>query len=197
MNIEEFREYCLSLGEVTEKMPFGKFARRFDSLLVFYVLDHMFCFVDIEDFTYVNVKSSPEEIARMKSLYASLGVPGNSALKYWLRLDLDGDIPETVVRDAVAMAYRLVKEKYMGKSSARRTRKAKKSNGFPYLVHNEACSQSRLTARFVSWSGKRGSNSRPSAWEELSCYAFTPLRGVKQPTELLPLISDIIRINAI
>ena len=126
MNIEEFREYCLSLGEVTEKMPFGKFARRFDSLLVFYVLDHMFCFVDIEDFTYVNVKSSPEEIARMKSLYASLGVPGNSALKYWLRLDLDGDIPETVVRDAVAMAYRLVKEKYMEKSSVRRTRKAKK-----------------------------------------------------------------------
>jgi len=70
MNIEEFREYCLSLGGVTENMPFGKFARRFDSLLVFYVLDHMFCFVDIEDFTYVNVKSSTEEIARMKSLYA-------------------------------------------------------------------------------------------------------------------------------
>ena len=39
MNIEEFREYCLSLGEVKEKMPFGKFAQRFDSLLVFYVLD--------------------------------------------------------------------------------------------------------------------------------------------------------------
>jgi len=47
-------------------------------------------------------------------------------LKYWLRLDLDGDIPEAVVRDAVAMAYRLVKEKYMEKSSVRRTRKAKK-----------------------------------------------------------------------
>lgn len=126
MNIEEFREYCLSLGEVTEKMPFGKFARRFDSLLVFYVLDHMFCFIDIENFTYVNVKSSPEETARMKSLYVSLGVPGNSALKYWLRLDLDGDIPETVIRENVAMAYNLVKEKYVGKSSVRRTRKTKK-----------------------------------------------------------------------
>lgn len=126
MNIEEFREYCLSLGEVTEKMPFGKFARRFDSLLVFYVLDHMFCFIDIDDFTYVNVKSSPEEIARMKSLYTSLGMPGNSALKYWLRLDLDGDIPETVICETVAMAYNLVKEKYTGRSSVRRTRKTKK-----------------------------------------------------------------------
>ena len=39
-------------------------------------------------------------------------------------------------------------------------------------------------------SGKRGSNSRPSAREELSSYALTPLRGVKQPTELLPFIKN-------
>ena len=36
MNIEELREYCLSMEGVTEKTPFGKFARRFDSVLVFY-----------------------------------------------------------------------------------------------------------------------------------------------------------------
>ena len=41
MNIEGFRDYCLSMDGVTEKIPFGKFAHRFDSLLVFYVLDHM------------------------------------------------------------------------------------------------------------------------------------------------------------
>ena len=123
VNIEEFREYCLSLGDVTEKMPFGKFAKRFDSLLVFYILDHMFCFVDIDDFTYVNVKSTMEEIARMKSLYTSLGTPGNSALKYWLRLDMDGDIPEAVIREAVALAYRLVEERYAKRPSARQTLK--------------------------------------------------------------------------
>lgn len=38
MNIEKFREYCLSLGDdVTEKTPFGKFARKYESILVFYV----------------------------------------------------------------------------------------------------------------------------------------------------------------
>lgn len=62
MNIEEFREYCLSMEGVTEKTPFGKFARRYDSILVFYVLDHMFCFVDIDDFSSVTVKSTPDEI---------------------------------------------------------------------------------------------------------------------------------------
>lgn len=32
MDIEEFRNYCLSMDKVTEKMPFGKFARRYDSI---------------------------------------------------------------------------------------------------------------------------------------------------------------------
>lgn len=51
MNIEELRDYCLSMECVTEKTPFGKFARRFDSPLVFYVLGHMFCTADMGDFT--------------------------------------------------------------------------------------------------------------------------------------------------
>ena len=65
MNIEEFREYCLSLGNVTEKTPFGKFAARFDSVLVFYVCDHMFCMVDMNYFHYAVVKNTPEKIAEM------------------------------------------------------------------------------------------------------------------------------------
>ncbi len=66
MNIEDFRKYCLSLGDMTEKTPFGKFDRRFDSILVFYVLDHMFCFVDMDDFSSVTVKSTPYEIVKGK-----------------------------------------------------------------------------------------------------------------------------------
>ncbi len=62
MDIEEFRKYCLSLGDVSEKMPFGKFAARYDSILAFYVYGHMFCFIDIDNFTFVNVKSTPDEI---------------------------------------------------------------------------------------------------------------------------------------
>lgn len=46
MNIEELRDFCLSLGDVTEKTPFGKFARRFDSVLAFYVCGHIFCMTD-------------------------------------------------------------------------------------------------------------------------------------------------------
>ncbi|WP_237489356.1 MmcQ/YjbR family DNA-binding protein [Muribaculum intestinale] len=65
MNIEEFRDYCLSMDGVTEKTPFEKFTHRFDSLLVFYVLDHMFCMVDMDDFTSVSFRSTNEEIERI------------------------------------------------------------------------------------------------------------------------------------
>lgn len=112
MNIEEFREYCLSFDGVTEKMPFGKFARRYDSLLVFYVLDHMFCFIDIDDFTYVNLRSEVEEIAALRAQYSSLRVPINRTLKQWVQLDFDGDIPEQVIYEKVAQAYDIIKDKY-------------------------------------------------------------------------------------
>lgn len=62
MNIEDFRECYLSLDVVTEKTPFGTFASCYDSILVYYVLDHIFCFMDIDDFTSVAVKSTPDEI---------------------------------------------------------------------------------------------------------------------------------------
>lgn len=115
MNIEEFREYCLSFDGVTEKMPFGKFARRYDSLLVFYVLDHMFCFIDIDDFRYVNVRSTSDEIDRLRTCYTSLSRPLNRTLKHWVQLDFDGDIPEPLILDIVGKAYHIIKEKYSKK----------------------------------------------------------------------------------
>ncbi len=45
MNIEEFREFCLSLPGVTEKMPFGAFRWAKDILVFFYVKGKMFCFL--------------------------------------------------------------------------------------------------------------------------------------------------------
>lgn len=86
MNIEEFRDYCLSMDGVMEKTPFGKFAPRFDSTLVFYVLDHMFCMVDMDDFTSVSFRSNDEEIARITERYSAVTPPPvNKAMKFWLR----------------------------------------------------------------------------------------------------------------
>ena len=53
MNVEEFREYCLSLPGVSEKMPFPNVADRYSrDVLCFYVGDKWFCFVNIEVFDF-------------------------------------------------------------------------------------------------------------------------------------------------
>lgn len=112
MNIEQFRDYCISMDRVTEKTPFGKFAKRYDSILVFYILDHMFCFVDMDDFTSVTVKSTPEEIGEIRANHSSVSNPLNQSLKYWIQLNLDGDIPDREIYTLVQRAYDIVRAKY-------------------------------------------------------------------------------------
>ncbi len=115
MNIEDFREYCLSMEGVTEKTPFGKFARRFDSILVFYILGHMFCLTDMDDFTSVTVKAFPEEIEELKMTRSSVGSHRNMSERHWIQLNLDGDIPDREIYDLVRQSYEIVKNKYTGK----------------------------------------------------------------------------------
>ncbi len=54
MNIEDYREFCLSLGaDVEEKLPFHKF-KNGEGVLVFYVMGHMFSFFNCNDFSVVS-----------------------------------------------------------------------------------------------------------------------------------------------
>lgn len=115
MNIEELRDYCLSMEGVMEKTPFGKFAPRFDSTLVFYVLDHMFCMVDMDDFTSVSFRSNDEEIARISERYSAVTTPLNKAMKFWLRVNLNEDMPDSEIYSCVRRAYKIIKEKYSKK----------------------------------------------------------------------------------
>lgn len=112
MNIEELRDYCLSMDGVTEKTPFGKFARRFESTLVFYVLDHMFCMADMDDFTSVSFRSTDEEIARITERYSAVTTPVNKAMKFWLRVNLNEDMPDYEIYRLVSRAYDIVKDKF-------------------------------------------------------------------------------------
>lgn len=112
MDLIEFRDYCLSLGDVTEKTPFGKFSKRYDSVLVFYVGGHMFCIIDINDFTYVDVPVTPEVKTQLRAEYASVTQPLNRGLRYWVQLNLGGDLSDDAILHLVSTAYDLIKDKY-------------------------------------------------------------------------------------
>lgn len=115
MNIEEFRDRCLSMEGVTEKVPFGKFARRYDSLLVFYVLGHMFCMADMDDFTSVSFRSTDDDIAEITERYSAVTTTVNKAMKFWLRVNLNEDMPDSVIYSCVERAYEIIKDKYSKK----------------------------------------------------------------------------------
>lgn len=123
MTIEELRDYCLSLDGVTEKTPFGKFAARYESVLVFYVCDHMFCMTDVDDFTYVVVKNTPECVARYHETRASCESMRNMSPRYWIQLNFGGDIPDGEIREMVRQSYAIVKSKYSSAKSSKSTKK--------------------------------------------------------------------------
>lgn len=116
MDIERFREYCLSFEGVTEKTPFGKFAARFDSILVFYVCGHMFCMLDIDNFIGVTVKGKPERIAQLHETRTSCSSHRNMSAKHWIQLNFGGDISNSEILKMVEQSYKIVKAKYSPKA---------------------------------------------------------------------------------
>ena len=69
MNVEDIREFCLSLGsDVEEKLPFVMF-KNGEGVLVFYVCGHTFCFFDLNDFQVISLKCQPERIDEIIVVY--------------------------------------------------------------------------------------------------------------------------------
>lgn len=115
MNVEELRDYCLSLGEVEEKLPFSKF-KHGDTVLVFYVCGHMFCYFDIEAYEVVSVKCQPERIPDLLESHSCLGTPFNMSPKHWIGIKIKECDDEALVKELVGNSFEIVKEKYSKKS---------------------------------------------------------------------------------
>ena len=111
MNVEELRDYCLSLGtDVEEKMPFQAF-KAARGVLAFYVGGHMFCYFDVDRFEVVTVKCQPERIEELKEQQPAVGNPYNMSPRHWIGIDTtaaDSDLLRTLTR----RSYDLVKEQY-------------------------------------------------------------------------------------
>ena len=63
MNIEELRNFCLSLKGAEESMPFD------DKTLVFSVKGKMFCATDINIYEFVNLKCDPDKAIQLREQY--------------------------------------------------------------------------------------------------------------------------------
>lgn len=73
MNIEKFREYCLSLKGVHEKMPFTHVPDKYSQdILCFYVASKWFCFVNIEEFDFCCIKCNTDEREELQAAYTGI-----------------------------------------------------------------------------------------------------------------------------
>ena len=111
MNIEDFRELCLSLGDdVEEKMPFTAF-RYASEVLAFYVHGHIFAFLDCNNYGVVTLKCQPERICDLKAQYDYVGKPFNLPPKYWIGINAT-IAPDDLLCEFTKNSYEIVKTKY-------------------------------------------------------------------------------------
>ena len=102
MNIETYREYCLSLKETSESMPFD------DKTLVFKVMGKMFALTGIESFKSINLKCDPEKAIELREKYTSV-LPGyHMNKKHWNTVLVNEELSDKQILELTKDSYDLV-----------------------------------------------------------------------------------------
>lgn len=102
MNIEAFRQYCLSLPVVEEDFPFD------EKTLVFKVAGKLFALTDVDFFESVNLKCDPEEAVLLREQYPAVQPGYHMSKKHWNTVVMDGSIPDRLICEWVKNSYDLV-----------------------------------------------------------------------------------------
>lgn len=94
MNIEDFREHCLSVKGAIECFPFD------DKTLVFKVMDKMFAYIGLEpkdgEF-FANMKCNPEKAVELRAEYEGIQPGYHTTKKMWNSVYIDSDVPDELI----------------------------------------------------------------------------------------------------
>lgn len=106
MNIEELRDYALSLDSVTESFPFG------EGTLVFKTNNKIFMLVSLSaEVLQFNVKCKPEYAIELREQYPCV-LPGyHMNKKHWNTIVVDGSLSMKQLQEFVLGSYLLVAKK--------------------------------------------------------------------------------------
>jgi len=112
MNVEEYRDYCLSFPCTSESFPFN------ETVLVFKVLDKMFSLADIESYNGINVKCDPEKAIELREEYYGVTSAFHMSKVHWNTIAVDGSISDSLIKDWIKDSYELVVSKMTKKKQA-------------------------------------------------------------------------------
>lgn len=102
MNIEEYRDYCLSKDFVTESFPFDS------STLVFKVGGKMFSLSGIDNFVSANLKCDPERAIELRETFNGIKPGWHMNKKHWNTVTVDSDVPDQLILELIDHSYELV-----------------------------------------------------------------------------------------
>src|ERR1700722_6850836 len=106
MNIEEIRDYALSLKDVSESFPFG------ENTLVFKVDNKIFLLASLTaEVLQFNVKCNPEYAEELCEQYPAI-LPGyHMNKKHWNTIIVDGTLTARQLKGFIKDSYSLVAKK--------------------------------------------------------------------------------------
>lgn len=102
MNIEEFRDYCLSKNATTESFPFDEVT------LVFKVRGKMFALCAIDNFDFVNLKCDPERALELRAEFNAIKPGWHMSKKHWNSVYVNQDVTDDFLKELIDHSYDLI-----------------------------------------------------------------------------------------
>jgi predicted DNA-binding protein (MmcQ/YjbR family) len=103
MDLESFREYCLSKPGAAEEMPFG------DDVLVFKVGGKMFALASLAEVpATANLKCDPDLALELRDRYEQVQPGYHMNKKHWNTVKIDSGVPNTELCKMIDHSYELV-----------------------------------------------------------------------------------------
>lgn len=98
MNIEKFREYCLSIKGSTESLPFLG-----HNILVFKVMNKMFAYISLEPKDSIfkaDLKCNPEKSIELREKYTGI-TQTDFKTPLWNLVTLESDVPDDLIKELI------------------------------------------------------------------------------------------------
>ena len=105
MNVEDFRDFCLSLPKAQENAPWTE--PEYQNLITFTVADKWFCLLDIEN-KFCNVKCAPQEVLELQEKYSGAQPAWHMNKTHWIKIVLDSDVPDSVIKQVLTQGHNLI-----------------------------------------------------------------------------------------
>lgn len=108
MNIEQLRDYCLSLPATSEGLPFGDDTLVFKVGQSFKTGSKMFALVSLKGPLSINLKCDPDKALELREEFPAVKPGYHMNKKLWNTVSIDGSVDDATIRSWIDDSYKLI-----------------------------------------------------------------------------------------